>query len=88
MIREFIALRHYTSSRMSAGFEAWIVSKEDLIQGLLAGVEDEAYLCPMLDTTPEFRRLLEQQFLRLERRRRLCERLYGSLAQKAFGPSD
>lgn len=73
----------------------------------------------MKDTTPEFRRLLEQRFLRLEpqervrmctemfdtacelviaslpagldareRRRRLCERLYGSLAQKAFGPSD
>ena len=95
-----------------AGFDAWIATREDLILSESPSCWRNA---SMNDTTPEFRKMLEERVLALapaervsmcadmfetaralveaslpagldpiERRRRICRRFYGDLADKAF----
>ncbi|MGH8720814.1 MAG: hypothetical protein ACREU4_02440 [Burkholderiales bacterium] len=58
------------------GFEAWIVSREDLILSKLAWAKESG--SGLRDTTPEFRRLMRERFLALapEERVQMCADMF------------
>ena len=58
------------------GFAAWIVSCEDLILSKLAWAKDSG--SEMQDTTPEFRKLVEQGYASMapEERVRVCTEMF------------
>jgi len=71
--------RHEFARRLRVpmpGFAAWIVSREDLILSKLAWAKDSG--SEMQDTTPEFRKLVEQGYASMapEERVRVCTEMF------------